>query len=75
MKMTISDVDFAKALSEKLKESEFGGDDKFRLAVEVIAKEILLAAEFSGASPPAITNTALGVVTRAAWYSFHVDAR
>ena len=69
MKIKINNADFAKAVDEALKESKFGNDENFRFAVETIAREILIASEWTNASPPAITHTALGVIGRVVWNS------
>ena len=69
MKTKINNADFEKAVDEEMKLSPFPEDEKFRLAIETIAREILIAAEWTNASPPAIAQAALGVVYRATWES------
>ena len=70
MKKQISDAVFEKAVDEEMEKSPFGTDEKFRFAVETIAKNLLIASEWTEASPPAIAHTAIGVLCRVVWAQF-----
>lgn len=70
MKIKINNADFEKVVDEAMKETSFGKDEKFRLAVETTAKNILIASEWTDASPPAIAQSAITVICRVVWNQF-----
>ena len=70
MVVKVSNEDFAKAVDEEFKQRKLGDDENLRFAVETIARDVLVASEWTKASPPAIIHVALSVINRAVWHSF-----
>lgn len=68
----IDNAAFIKAVDEAIRGSTFEKNPKFRFAVESVARELLVMAQWSEISPPAISPVALSAVFRYAWDTFEV---